>query len=202
MESLIKIIEHSGNWGYLVLFLTLFFESGLPFTFFLPGDSLLFTTGFLASTGVLNIELVIPILFVGAVSGYMFGYGLGKTIGEKLFVNPDSFWFNPKRLIYARSFYDTYGAKTIVIGRFVPVVRSFGATIAGAVRMDYKKFMFYNITGGLVWTVGLTLFGFFLGQVIPGAHLYLTPIILGIIFVSFIPVAVEYIQSRKKKTLQ
>lgn len=202
MESLIEIIKHSGSLGYLVLFLILFFESGLPLTFFLPGDSLLFTTGFLASVGVLNIWFLIPILFIGAVSGYIFGYGLGKRIGEKLFTDPEAFWFNPKRLVYARNFYDTYGVKTIVIGRFVPVVRSFGSTIAGAVVMDYKKFMFYNIVGGLAWTVGVTLLGFFLGRVIPGVHLYLTPIIIGIIFVSFIPVVIEYVQDRKKKTQQ
>ncbi len=196
MPDLIHILD---KVGYIGLFLVIFFECGVPITFFLPGDSLLFTTGFLASQGHLNIFILIPILFVAAILGYLFGYGLGKKIGETLFTREDSFWFNKKRLNYAREFFEKYGAKTILLGRFVPVVRTFSATVAGAVGMDYRKFVLFTFIGGALWAIGVTLLGFFLGKIMPDAHLYLTPIILGIVFVSILPGIIEYINNQLKK---
>ncbi len=195
MQSLISLVT---SIGYIGLFIIIFLECGFPATFFLPGDSLLFATGFLASGGHLSIAILIPTLFVAGVLGYICNYWISKFFGPKIFNNTKSFWFNPKRLEKAHEFFEKYGAKTILLGRFVPVVRSFAPAVAGAAGMSYKKFMIYNVLGGIFWAGGMTLIGFFLGKTFPQAHLYLTPIIVGIVFVSVLPSVVDYISNRKK----
>ncbi len=169
-------------------------------TFFLPGDSLLFTTGFLASQGHFNMALLIGTLFLGSMLGYLVSYLLGEKLRDVLLKGQDSYWFKRKHLEHTQDFYNKYGAKTIIIGRFVPIVRSFSATLAGAVKMDYYKFIQYTFLGGILWTGGVTYAGFFLGKKIPGAHLYLTPIILGIVFISLLPTVYEYIMAQKEKS--
>ncbi|OGB74706.1 hypothetical protein A2810_00330 [candidate division Kazan bacterium RIFCSPHIGHO2_01_FULL_49_10] len=183
-ENLIELIK---TVGYLGVFGIVFAESGLFIGFFLPGDSLLFTAGLLASQGYLNIATLLLVVFVGAVLGDNFGYAFGKTVGPKLFRRENSILFHKKNLIRAHNFYKQYGPMTIILARFIPVVRTFAPIVAGIGQMQYKTFVFYNIFGGLLWTLSLTLSGFYLTQVIPGAESYITWIIIGIIVVSVIP---------------
>lgn len=197
MEQLIlNLIEIVGNYGYLIIFLIIFFES-FPMTFFLPGDSLLFTTGFLASQGHFDLVLLISAIFVAGTSGYFFSYYMGERLRNFILRSNDSYWFKKKHLDYTQDFYDRHGDKTLIIGRFVPIIRSFSAMLAGSAQMPYKRFTYDNIAGGAFWAVGMTSFGYYLGKSIPGANLYLTPIIFTIIFVSFLPTIYEYIKERR-----
>ncbi len=198
MEHLISLINTVGYWGYAVLFVIIFLES-FPLTFFLPGDSLLFTTGFLASQGHFNLALLIGVLFVASNIGYIFSYYMGKRIRDFIINSNDRYWFKKKHIDYTHEFYEKYGAKTIIIGRFVPIVRSFAPTLAGAVDMEFYKFVRYSFIGGIFWTGGVTSVGYFLGKAVPTAELYLTPIILGIVFVSILPSIYEYVSSKRKK---
>ena len=198
MDYLIHLIQVTGYFGYVILFIIIFFES-FPPTFFLPGDSLLFTTGFLASQGHFDLALLVIVLYTASVLGYMFSYAMGQWLRDLILQSNDRYWFKKKHLDQTQHFFDKYGDKTIVIGRFVPVVRSFAPTLAGSVQMSYKKFVRDTLVGGLLWTGGVTSAGFYLGQALPGVDLYLTPIILGIIFVSLLPAVIEYIRARKKK---
>lgn len=202
MEHLINLITAVGYFGYGILFLTIFLES-FPPTFFLPGDSLLFTTGFLASQGHFDLALLVGTLFVASIAGYIFSYAMGEKVRDFILRSNDRYWFKKHHLEYTEEFYKRHGTKTIIIGRFVPIVRSFGPMLAGAVRMDYRKFMKYSLIGGIFWTGGVTSGGYYLGKIIPGADLYLTPIVIGIIFVSLMPAIVEFIrkkvQDRKTK---
>jgi len=197
MDYLIHLIQSTGYWGYAILFLIIFLES-FPPTFFLPGDSLLFTTGFLASQGYFNLALLVGVLFLASFFGYIFTYLMGKKLRDFILNSNDKYWFKRKHLEYTEQFYKKYGNKTIIIGRFVPVVRSFGPTLAGAVNMSRHTFIIDTLVGGILWTGGITSIGFYLGKIIPGAHLYLTPIVIGIIVVSLLPAIIEYIHSKRQ----
>ena len=190
MQDLIHYIQ---QFGYLGLFLVVFFES-FPLTFFLPGDSLLFTTGFLASQGLFDLNMLILTFFAAAVLGYIFSYFFGQKIIKKFFTNENSKIFNPKYIVYTHHFFEKYGAKTIVIGRFVPIVRSFGPSLAGVADVKFKKFFIYSFVGAIFWAIGMTVVGFYLGRAIPQAEKYLTPIILSIIFISILPSIYEYLK--------
>jgi membrane-associated protein len=183
--------------GLIGLFLIVFAESGLFFGFFLPGDSLLFTAGFLASQGILNIWLLVPILFIAAVLGDSVGYAFGHHVGPRIFNKPKSRFFNPEHVRRAERFFEKYGSKALVMARFVPVVRTFVPIVAGVANMSYRLFLTYNVVGGLLWAAGMTLLGYFLGQTIPHAEEYLAYIIITIILISFIPVFWEYWRERK-----
>ncbi|MEI6280916.1 MAG: DedA family protein [bacterium] len=200
MEYLTNFIQYSGYFGYGILFLIIFFES-FPPTFFLPGDSLLFITGFFASQGYFNLALLVGILFFASVLGYIFSYAMGEKLRTFILQSNDKYWFKKKHLDYTEEFYKKYGNKTLVIGRFVPIVRSFSPTLAGAVKMDYNKFLKFNLIGGFLWTGGMTTVGFYLGKIIPNAEKLLTPIVLSIIFVSLIPTFAEHLINKIKKTL-
>ena len=182
--------------GYIGLFAIIFAESGLFVGFFLPGDSLLFTAGFLASQNVLHIWYVIGIVFIAAVLGDNVGYVFGRRIGPKLFYKEDSFFFHKDHLKRAEKFYEEHGPKTIVIARFMPIVRTFAPIVAGIGKMHYTTFFIYNVVGGVLWGIGIPLAGYFLGQTIPNIDHYLAPIIIGIIIASIAPgfyhVAKEY----------
>lgn len=173
--------------GYLGLFFIVFAESGLFFGFFLPGDSLLFTAGFLASQGYLNIWILCAISFLGAIVGDSVGYTFGKRVGRKLFTRDNSLLFHKNHLQTAEEFYEKHGPKTIVIARFMPIVRTFAPIVAGIGTMRYGTFLAFNMIGGALWGVGLPLVGYFLGSTIPNVDRYLLPIILGIIIVSMLP---------------
>lgn len=173
--------------GYLGVFSIVFLESGLLIGFFFPGDSLLFTAGFLASQGHLDITILIVGCFIFAVLGDSIGYLIGSRLGPKLFTRENSLLFNKKHLQTAQKFYDKHGGKTIILARFMPVVRAFAPVVAGAGKMDYKRFVTFNLIGGVLWAIGVTLAGYYLGQVIPDVDKYLLPIVGLIIFVSILP---------------
>jgi len=188
------------RWGgYAVLFIIVFAETGLLAGFFLPGDSLLVTAGLLAAVdGVLNIWLVNLLLSFAAIAGDTVGYWIGHYFGPKIFSRQDSFFFHRDHLMRTKKFYDKYGAKTIVIARFVPIVRTFAPTVAGVGGMTYRKFLTYNIAGGISWVASMTLAGYFLGRSIPNIEKQIHWIILVIIIISFLPIVNEWVQSRRE----
>lgn len=190
----LTIIKTVGLIGVVAI---VFAESGLFFGFFLPGDSLLFTAGFLASQDLISITWLLILTFIAAVAGDTVGYLFGKKTGPMLFNREDSFFFHKKHIERAQAFYARYGKKTIVFARFVPIVRTFAPIVAGVASMDYRTFISYNLIGGFAWTWGMLGAGYILGNLIPNAEKYLTPIILTIIFLSFVPAIIEWIKSRR-----
>lgn len=173
--------------GYLGIFLIVFSESGLLIGFFLPGDSLLFTAGFLASQGIFDIKILALICFIGAVLGDSVGYEFGKKVGRKLFRRPDNFLFKKENLEKAEKFYEKHGKKTIIFARFIPIIRTFAPIIAGIGDMHYKTFLSYNVFGGFFWAVGICFAGFLLGNTIPNVDKYILPIVLLIVIASVAP---------------
>ena len=188
LVSLIKTV------GYLGLLGIVFAESGLFVGFFLPGDSLLFTAGFLASQGYLHIGVLLAICFAGAVAGDSFGYMFGRKVGQKIFTKEDSLLFHKDHLVRAEQFYNKYGAKTIILARFVPIVRTFAPILAGVGRMNYAEFLTFNIIGGALWALGLPLAGYYLGSLIPGVDRYILLIVGGIIIVSVAPIILHILR--------
>lgn len=181
--------------GYIGLFLIIFAESGLFFGFFLPGDSLLLTAGLLASRGVggLNIFVLIPLLFVAAVLGDSVGYWFGAQTGPRIFNRDDSLLFRRKNLEAAKAFYEKHGGKTIVLARFMPFIRTFAPIVAGAADMHYRSFLGYNLMGGALWSIGVTLAGYFLATLIDKDVLdrYFTFIIIAVIILSALPTLIH-----------
>lgn len=175
--------------GLLGIFAIIFAESGLLIGFFLPGDSLLFTAGFLASQGVFDIWHLAIVCFVAAVLGDSVGYLFGHKVGRRLFHKQDSIFFHKDHLAKAEAFYEKHGKKTIILARFLPVVRTFAPIVAGIGSMNYAVFLVFNVIGGLLWAVGLSLAGYWLGRAIPDVDKYLLPIIILIIFLSIAPQA-------------
>lgn len=175
--------------AYFILFGIVFAESGLLIGFFLPGDSLLFTAGFLASQGLFNIWVLVVGFFIAAVTGDSVGYWFGHKVGRRLFTKEDSLLFHKDNLMKAEKFYEKHGKKTIILARFLPVVRTFAPIVAGVGNMHYPTFFVYNVIGGILWAIGITLLGYFLGGFIPGIDKYLIPIILLIVFLSVAPTA-------------
>ena len=173
--------------GYVGLFAMVFAESGLFFGFFLPGDSLLFTAGFLASQGYFDERILIPLFALAAILGDSAGYWIGAKAGGWLMRQKESFFFKKEYIKKAEAFYDKHGGKTLIIARFVPAVRTFVPIVAGMAKMDYTKFLTYNIVGGLLWGAGISALGFFLGSKIPNVEKYLLPVIVLIVFISLLP---------------
>lgn len=188
-----KIIQ---SVGYLGVFAMIFAESGLLIGIFLPGDSLLFTAGFLASIGVFDIYLLTIGSFIAAVVGDNVGYAFGKRYGPKIFSKEDSFWFHKRHLEKAEKFYEKHGGKTIVLARFTPIVRTFAPIVAGAGKMKYQDFFFYNVLGGLLWAVGITVLGYVAGKAIPDVDRYIIPVLVVIVFVSLLPTFYHLIKER------
>ena len=196
------LVELIRQVSYVGLFLMVFAESGMFFGFFLPGDSLLFTTGFLASQGWLNIWAVLPLVVVGAILGDSAGFWMGKKLGGWLMRQKESFFFQKKYLFKAQKFYEQHGGKTLILARFIPAVRTFAPIVAGMAEMEYKKFVSFNVIGGFGWGMGMTLAGYFLGSLIPGVDKYLLPIIAGIIIVSVLPGVYHLFLSKEGKEEQ
>ncbi|GAA5783900.1 membrane protein [Chitiniphilus shinanonensis] len=184
-------VEQYGALTYAVLFLVIFCETGLVVTPILPGDSLLFVAGMLAGGGLLNVHLLTLLLFVAAVAGDALNYTIGRYFGHKLFANPDSKIFRRDYLEKTHAFYEKHGGKTIVLARFVPIVRTFAPFVAGMAEMSYRSFVSYNLIGAAVWVGTLTYAGYFLGGV-SFIQKNLTAIILGIVFLSILPALVEF----------
>lgn len=191
------------NGGYIALFLIIFAETGLLVGFFLPGDSLLVTTGLLIATGVvdLNIYLLNVILIAAAIIGDGVGYYLGSKMGHKLYDKPDGKIFKKEHIKKTHEFYEKHGGKTIIIARFIPIVRTFAPVVAGAADMTYKKFATYNIIGGILWITTTTFLGYILGNTIPNVASYLHYILAVVIILSILPPIIEILKERKKRRL-
>ncbi|HLO86410.1 MAG TPA: VTT domain-containing protein [Nostocaceae cyanobacterium] len=194
LPELVKSLGYFGVWGII------FAESGLLIGFFLPGDSLLFTAGFVASQHLLNIWVLIFGAFVFAVLGDNVGYATGHKFGRKLFHKEDSIFFHKKHIVKTQNFYEKHGKKTIILARFLPIVRTFAPIVAGVGSMHYRSFITYNLVGGFLWTFGITLLGYFLGKSLPAEQLdkYLLPIIIAIVVISIIPSVLHVIKENKK----
>jgi membrane-associated protein len=189
------LIETFGMLGVLAV---VFVESGLLIGFMLPGDSLLFTAGLLSANGTLpDLWVLLVTIPIAAIAGDQVGYAIGRKAGPAVFSRPDSRYLRPEHIERSREFFDRYGARTIVIARFVPIVRTLAPVMAGASRMDYRTFVFFNVIGGIGWGVGVTTLGYFLGQV-DFVHDNLEPIILGIVALSVLPITVEVLRSRRR----
>lgn len=185
--------------GYLGIFGIVFAESGMMVGFFMPGDSLLFTAGLLASQGFFDITILILGSFIAAVTGDSVGYYLGQKFGRRLFNKEDSFFFHKDHLKKAERFYEKYGGKTIILARFIPVIRAFAPVAAGIGSMKYSTFITYNLIGGLLWAIGMTLAGFYLGSWIKDIDKYLLPIIGLIIILSIAPAVVEILRDEGQR---
>lgn len=185
-HDLMRFIQLIGLVG---VFTVVFSESGLLIGFFLPGDSLLFTAGLLASPGfhLFSIWTLAIGANIAAVLGDNVGYEFGKRVGRKLFRREESLLFKPKNVIKAQEFYEKHGGKAIVIARFMPIVRTFVPVVAGIGKMDHKRFTFFNFLGGTMWTWGMSWLGYYLGSIIPDVDKYLLPIVLVIIIISVLP---------------
>ncbi|TSD05277.1 MAG: putative membrane-associated protein [Parcubacteria group bacterium Greene0714_7] len=187
------------TFGYIGIVAVVFAESGLFFGFFLPGDSLLFTAGFLASQGFLNIFILIALTTTAAITGDSVGYWFGKKVGPFIFSRPDSFWFSHKRVEDASAFFAKHGPKSLVLARFIPAVRTFTPILAGVGQMNYRTFLTYNVIGGVLWGTGLPILGYFLGRLVPHPDRYIIPIVLIIVVISMLPILREIF--RKKKSI-
>lgn len=196
--GLVNLIETVGLIG---IFLIIFLETGVLIGVFLPGDSLLFTAGFLASRGVFNLFILAGGTFIASVLGNVVGFYFGKKVGRRLFTRGDSFWFHKDHLIRAEEFYEKHGGKTIVLARFLPIIRVFAPIVAGMGRMHYPTFLFYNIAGGALWTIGLTFGGFILGSQVKDVDRFLIPIVVLIVIFSFTPTVLPTLIRFLKKQL-
>lgn len=197
MLDLVNLIK---TVGYLGLFGIVFAESGLLIGFFFPGDSLLFTAGFLASQDFLNFSILLAVVFIAAVTGDSVGYSFGRRVGPKIFKRDDSLFFHKDHLERARLFYARHGGKTIILARFMPVVRTFAPILAGVGAMPYRIFLIYNLLGSLLWAIGITSLGYFLGSVIPNIDRYLLPIIAVIIFLSILPSIIHILRNKQDRS--
>ena len=195
----IDMVEAIKAIGYVGLFAVIFAETGLFLGFFFPGDSLLFVAGVLAAQGFFSLPLLLVILFTAAFLGNMVGYWFGAYVGPKIFSREDSFLFRKSHVLKAQAFYEKYGGKTIVLARFMPIVRTFAPIVAGVARMHYGTFALFNFIGALLWSVGLTTAAYYLGGLIEDIDRYLFPIILLIIFLSVLPGFFEYWRNRKER---
>jgi membrane-associated protein len=187
--------------GVVGIILIVFAETGLFFGFFFPGDSLLFTAGIFASQGFFSIYLLLIGCIVAAILGDSVGYWSGKKYGRKLFDRDAGFFFKKKRLYDAEIFYEKHGKSTIIIARFVPMIRTFAPIVAGIGNMKYASFVSYNIFGGVVWVSGLLLLGYFLGGIIPNPDKYIIPIAFLIIVISFLPIIFKMVILKFNKKL-
>jgi membrane-associated protein len=191
LEGFIKAV------GLLGVFAFVFAESGLLIGIILPGDSLLFTAGFMASQDYLSFPLLVIVCVVGAIGGDAVGYWTGRKVGRRLFDRPDSRFFKQEHLRKAEEFYDKHGGKAIVLARFIPGIRTLCPILAGTTAMNYRKFTTYNVCGGLLWAVGLTTGGYVLGSSIPDPDKYLLPVIALIVLISLAPAALHLLMARR-----
>lgn len=190
-----SLIETFGTLGLLAI---IFAESGLLVGFFLPGDSLLFTAGLLASKGTLNLAVVALGCAAAAIAGDQVGYVIGRRAGPAVFRRPDSRFFHKRNADRAKVYFELNGPRTVILARFIPVIRTFIPVVAGVGQMNYRKFVTYNIVGGVLWGCGVSVAGYFLGKSIPNIDHWLLPIIMGIVAVSFVPVIRELLRMRRE----
>jgi len=194
-------IQEAIRWGgYAVLFAIVFTETGLLVGLFLPGDSLLVIAGLVAAAGGLNVWALMGLLSIAAVAGDSTGYAIGHRAGPILFRREQSLVFNPRHLVRTRDFYARYGAKTIVIARFVPIIRTFAPVVAGIGQMEYRRFLFYNVAGGLGWVILMTSAGYLLGRAIPNVGSYVHIVAGVVIVLSLVPIVTEVVRERRRRS--
>jgi len=187
------------QWGgYILLVAIVFTETGLLVGLFLPGDSLLITAGLLAGAGILNIWWLNGLLIAAAIVGDSTGYAIGARLGPRIFTREKSLLFNPKHVERTQRFYEKYGPKTIVIARFVPIIRTFAPVLAGVGAMRYRRFVTYNVVGGIGWVASMTGAGYVLGQTVPNISKHMHVLVIVIIVLSCVPIAVEIYRERRK----
>lgn len=188
------------QWGGTLLICTIVFvETGLFFGFFLPGDSLLVTAGVLAAGGFLNLAPLLILVSLCAVVGDQLGYLIGRRAGQALYRREDSLFFKKKHLEHAHDFYEKYGGKTIVLARFVPIIRTFSAPVAGAARMNYRRFLSIDILGGVLWVWSMVLIGYSLGSAIPNVDKHIHIVIAIVVFLSILPGVIGVLRQRRQK---
>jgi len=185
--------------GYIALAIIVFAETGLMIGFFLPGDSLLVTAGLFAAKGDLNIVFLNLLLMTCAIAGDATGYYIGKKLGPALFRKEDSLLFKKKHLLATHDFYERHGGKTIIIARFVPIIRTFAPVVAGMAGMSYRRFAAFNVIGGIGWVFSMTMIGYSLIKIFPQAEKHIHVIIIVVILVSFIPGVVEFLRARRHR---
>lgn len=194
-----SIIHYGGLW---LLVFVVFAETGLLVGFFLPGDSLIFIAGLVCATKphLLGISFIalLPLLMAAAILGNVFGYWFGKKAGEKLYSRKDSLLFRKKHLITTQAFYEKHGGKTLIFGRFLPIIRTFAPVLAGVIKVDFKIFMLYNVIGAFAWIGSIANIAYFLGKQFPIIENYIGYIVIGLIVITAIPVVITYLKSRKK----
>lgn len=197
-DHLQELVKNYGNWIYAILFAIVFCETGLVVLPFLPGDSMLFAAGTIAAVGDMNIFVLIGLLIVAAVLGDFVNFEIGKHFGQKLFSNPNSKIFKQSYLQKTHDYYEKYGGRTIIIARFIPIVRTFAPFVGGMGNMNYAQFARYNIFGAVLWVVSFTTLGYFFGQ-LPFVKEHFSWIMIAIIVFSVVPMIVEIIRHRKDK---
>jgi len=197
-DHLQELVNNYGNWIYAILFAIVFCETGLVVLPFLPGDSMLFAAGTIAAVGDMNIFVLIGLLIVAAVLGDFVNFEIGKHFGQKLFSNPNSKIFKQSYLQKTHDYYERYGGRTIIIARFIPIVRTFAPFVGGMGNMNYAQFARYNIVGAVLWVVSFTTLGYFFGQ-LPFVKEHFSWIMIAIIVISVVPMIVEIIRHRKDK---
>ena len=195
-QTVATLATQYGEWVYAILFLIIFAETGLVVCPFLPGDSILFIAGTVVAVANLNVHVLVVVLVVAAVLGDSVNYGVGHYIGPKAFQRPDSRWFRQEYLRRTQAFYDKYGGVTIIIGRFVPIIRTFAPFLAGVAGMSYRRFLCYNIIGGCLWISSLVYAGYLFGN-IPWVKDNLSLIVVAIVVVSLIPAVSTFLKERK-----
>ena len=200
-ETVTQLAAQHGHWIYVLLFLIIFAETGLVVFPFLPGDSILFIAGTVVATADLNVHLLVVVLIVAAILGDTVNYSVGHYIGPRAFDKPDSRWFKQEHLRRTQAFYDRYGGVTIIIGRFVPIVRTFAPFLAGVAGMTYRRFLSYNVVGAVAWIGSLVYAGYLFGN-IPWVKQNLTLIVLGIVAVSLMPAIGTFFSERREQKRQ
>jgi membrane-associated protein len=197
---LISDVQGLVQWGGMFIVCTIVFvETGLFVGFFLPGDSLLVTAGIFAATGHLKIAWLLGLVTFCAIAGDQLGYWIGRKAGQALYKREDSLIFKRRHLERARAFYDRYGGKTVVLARFVPIVRTFASPVAGAAQMKYGRFVSYDLCGGFLWVWGMTLIGYFLGSSVPNVDKNIHIVVAIVVFLSIVPVIIEALRQRSRR---
>jgi len=197
-QTLATIASQYGAWLYAILFLVIFAETGFVIFPFLPGDSLLFIAGTVVAGAGMNVHLLVGLLIVAAILGDSVNYSIGRYLGPKVFDRPDSRWIKQDYLRRTQAYYDKYGAVTIVIGRFIPIIRTFAPFLAGVAAMPYRRFLVYNVIGGVLWITSLVYAGYIFGN-IPWVKQNLTLIVIGIVVVSLLPAAGAYVSEQRAR---
>lgn len=200
------MLDKFGVFVYVGLFAIIFAETGLAVGFFLPGDSLLVVAGLFAAAGKLNLFVMLISLFIAGILGDLVGYLTGRRMGKTIFSRPKSRIFNPSHLLKAQKFYEKYGGKTIILARFVPIVRTFAPIVAGAAEMPYRQFAVFNIFGSFLWIFSMLLAGYFLGGIVESAfgiklEDHIDKVVIVVVLLSILPMIIEYLKARRERKL-